>query len=372
MKIVKVDVERIVHADHPGPSWLGEAVIANPMSIYPEYHRRRSSWTAPFFEVLIRLSTDDGVTGYGVTGGGEAVRAIIGEHLARLLIGQEAYDIERLWDQMYRASLPYGRKGLPLFALSGVDMALWDVLGKAQGLPVYKLLGGSTKAQIPVYQTTNDPEDWKEAELLGVKLAMPHGPADGKAGIQRNLALIQACRQTIGPQREIMLDCYMAWDVEYTLRMREAVERYDVRWIEEPLPPDDYRGYEALGKHSSQVAIATGEHEYTRWGFRDLIETGGVSILQPDLAWVGGISETRRICHLASAYHLAVVPHAGGLSAAGLHLIKSQVNAPYAEWVRTWDRERGRPEPVLAGVPDPAAGVINPAEDPGLGIRYAL
>ncbi len=371
MRITQVTVEPLVPREHPAPSWLSASVIANPMSIYPEYYPQRSSWTAPFSQVLVRMTTDEGVMGMGVTGGGEAVRAIVRDHFSRLLIDQDPFDIERLWDQLYRSSLPYGRKGLSAFAISGVDIALWDLLGKIQGRPVYQLLGGSSKRDIPVYQTTNDPADWAESESFGIKLAMPHGPVDGLPGISHNLDLIRACRETIGPERDIMLDCFMAWDVEYTLRMREAVERFGVRWIEEPLPPDDYHGYEALGKHGSAVAIATGEHEYTRWGFRDLIETGGVTILQPDLSWVGGITETRRICALASAYHLAVVPHAGGLTAAGLHLIKSQVNAPYAEWVRTWDRNQERPVAVIQGVPDPIQGKINPSDEPGLGIQYA-
>ncbi|MCY0909980.1 MAG: hypothetical protein OWR62_16525, partial [Sulfobacillus thermotolerans] len=241
---------------------------------------------------------------------------------------------------------------------------------KAQNLPVYKLLGGSTKSQIPVYQTTNDPTDWADSAFFGVKLAIPYGPIDGTEGIQGNVALIKACREAIGPTRDIMLDCYMAWDVNYTLRMIDAVEPLGVRWVEEPLPPDDYHGYEQLGKYSTPVAIATGEHEHTRWGFRELIETGGVTILQPDLAWVGGISETRKICAMASAYGLQVIPHAGGLSAAGLHLIKSQVNVPFAEWVRTWDRDKGRPMSVIRGIPDPENGAINPSDDPGLGMSY--
>ncbi len=370
IKIVSVEAETIHHPDNPPPSWLGESVIANPMSIYPEYYARRSSWTAPLGEIWVTLTTDEGIVGSGITVGGVPAITIIREHFARFLIGQDAFDIERLWDQMFRASLPYGRRGLVIHAISAVDMALWDIVGQVENLPVYKLLGGSTKARIPVYQTTNDPHDWEDPAFFGVKLAMPYGPIDGVEGILGNVKLIKACRDVIGPHREIMLDCYMAWDVGFTLRMIDAVEPLGVRWVEEPLPPDDYHGYERLGKYSTPVAIASGEHEHTRWGFRDLIETGGVSVVQPDLAWVGGISETRKICAMASAYGLTVVPHAGGLSAAGLHLIKSQVNAPYAEWVRTWDRSKGRPVPVIVGVPDPEDGFINPSDAPGLGISY--
>lgn len=360
-------------SSEPGraPSWLSETVIANPMSIYPRYAPRRSLWTARFPSMLVRVETDDGVVGLGSTVGGRAAAAIVNEHFAELLKGEDPSDIERLWDVMWRASLPYGRRGLPVMAISGVDEALWDVLGRAAGVPVYRLLGGACRDDLPIYQTTNDRQDWAELEGFGVKLAIPYGPADGREGLQGNLALVRECRRTIGEGKDIMLDCFMAWDVEYTRRMVDLVEPLGVRWVEEPLAPDDYRGYERLGAMDSPVSVATGEHEYTRYGFATLIGTGGVTILQPDVAWVGGISEARRICHLASAYHLQVIPHAGGLQAGALHLMKSQVNTPAAEWVRTYDRAAGRPRPALEGVPDPVGGRISPSEEPGLGLRIS-
>ena len=351
------------------PSWLGSTVIANPMSIYPQYHSHRSSWSAGFPNVLISITTDDGLVGIGTASGGEATVAIVNGHLVRFLEGADPADIERLWDEMFRSSLPYGRKGLPIMAISGVDEALWDLLGKAAGVPVYRLLGGACRADLPIYQTTNDREDWAEPEGFGIKLALRYGPADGKEGLTRNLELVRECREAVGPELEIMLDCYMGLDVEYTRRLIDLVAPFGVRWVEEPLPPDDYRGYELLGKIDSPVSIATGEHEFTRWGFVTLIETGGVTVLQPDVGWVGGISEARRICALASSYHLKVVPHAGALQAGALHLMKSQVNTPFAEWVRTWDRAKGRPRPAIEGVPDPRGGRIAPSDEPGLGIR---
>ncbi len=370
MRITKVTATPFRPADtRRPPSWLSESRIANPMSIYPAYAARRSSWTARFPATLVRVGTDDGLEGIGTAIGGRASADIINSHFGSLLQGQDPMDIERLWDQMWRASLPYGRRGLPVMAISGVDEALWDLLGKAAGEPVYRLLGGSCRDDLHVYQTTNDPADWAELEGVGVKLAMPHGPADGRPGMLANVALIRACREAIGPERDVMLDCYMAWDVEYTRRMVHLVEELGVRWVEEPLPPDDYHGYERLSRLDSPVAIATGEHEYSRWGFTTLIGTGGVTVLQPDVGWVGGISEARRICQLASCYHLMVVPHAGALQAAALHLMRSQVNTPLAEWVRTWDRAAGRPAPVFEGLPEPVSGRIAPSEEPGLGVR---
>ncbi len=351
------------------PSWLSDTVIANPMSIYPDYYAKRSSWGNRFATVLVEIATDEVVTGLATAYGGEATAALINGHLSGLLVGQDPTDVERLWDEMFRASLPYGRKGLPIMAISGVDNALWDLLGKAADAPVYRLLGGACREDMPVYQTTNDEQDWRSLEGFGVKLAIPHGPADGRDGLHRNVALVRRCREALGDVPEIMLDCFMAFDVEYTRRLIDLIEPYHVRWVEDVLPPDDYRGYEALGRIDTPVSIATGEHEFTRWGFARLIDTGGVSILQPDAQWAGGITETRRICALASAYHLTVVPHAGALQAEALHLMKSQVNTPFAEWVRYWDRDAVRLRSAIEGIPEPVAGRVRPSEEPGLGIR---
>ena len=370
MKILQVETAPLSSTGR-APSWLTTTTIANPMSIYPRYKAERASWGNRFPSIAIRLTTDEGIVGIGTAIGGDASAAIIEQHLAGLLVGEDPMDVERLWDEMFRSTLPYGRKGLPIMAISGVDMALWDIIGKAAGLPVYRMLGGACRDSMAVYQTTNEREDWRAHEGFGIKLAIPCGPADGKDGLTQNVSLIRACRETIGPEPDIMLDCYMAFDVEYTRRLIDRVADLDVRWVEEPLLPDDYHGYEALGKIDSPVAIATGEHEFTRWGFVNLIETGGVQILQPDVAWVGGISEARRICTLASSYHLMVIPHGGALQAGALHLMKSQVNTPIAEWVRTWDRADGRPEPAVAGVPDPENGRISPTDEPGLGIQLS-
>ena len=350
------------------PSWLSETVIANPMSLYPRYAARRSSWMAPFSGLAVIIETDEGIQGLATADGGEAVQIIIEQHFARLLVGEDPTDIERLWDQMFRSSLPYGRKGLSMFAISAVDCALWDIFGKYLKQPVYRLLGGATKEDIPVYETTNDRVDWDNHEFFGVKLAMPYGPADGREGLLKNRDLVKECRERIGDKRDIMLDCYMAWDVEYTIRMLDSVAPYGVRWIEEALPPDNIQGYEKLARYTGPVALATGEHEYSRWGHRDLLATGAISVFQPDINWVGGITETRKICAMASAWGLIVVPHAGGLQAAGIHLIQSQVNCPFAEWVRTWNRDTGRPVAGVLGVPDPEHGHIRPSEEPGLGI----
>jgi L-rhamnonate dehydratase len=371
MRISDVVVNAVKTDDTKPKSWLSESLVANPMSIYPEYKAKRSSWGAKWgSELLVRVMTDDGIEGIGgpVPAGG---RTIIEGHLRNLLLGKDPFDIEMLWDQMYRSSLPYGRKGLPIMAISAIDIALWDIVGKATGLPVYKLLGGKTKESLPVYSTGNDVAFYHQLGFTGFKLAMPHGPVDGWVGMKANLALIEQTREIIGPDGEIMLDCYMAWNVDYTLRMARAMEPYRVRWIEESLPPDDYEGYAEITA-KSEVPIATGEHEYTRWGFKELIARRCCHILQPDLMWVGGISEARKITAMASAWGLDVIPHGGGLHPWGVHFMTSQVNCPLAEWVVVGNQGEENPIrplfPYLDGAPVPENGSIRPTETPGLGI----
>ncbi len=356
----------------PPASWLSESLVANPMSIYPSYKERRSSWSPRWgHDVLVRVETDDGLVGIGGTAPAPAGMIVEG-HLAHLLIGGDPTNVERIWDQMFRASLPYGRKGLPIMAISAVDIALWDLLGKARGLPLFQLLGGKFQDKLPVYVTGNEVGWYKQFGFTRFKLAMPYGPIDGSAGIEGNVALVERTRETAGPAAEIMLDCYMAWNLEFSLRMAEAVRPYNVRWIEECLPPDDYEGYAELTRRAEGVAVATGEHEYTRWGFAELLSRRCCHIVQPDLSWCGGITEACHIAALASARGVQVIPHAGGLQPWGIHWLAAQANMPWAEYVVIASEVDGELRPLFPyfrGVPQPEGGFLVPPDRPGLGIE---
>jgi len=349
-------------------SWLSSTVIANPMSIHPKYYAQRSSWNGPAQAgVVVEITTDEGIVGYGQGGGGPVGKEIVEGHLSRFLLGEDPFNVELLWDQMFRGTLPYGRKGVAIHAISGVDLALWDVIGKAKGEPVWRLIGGRTKDRIPAYATGNETALYKSRGFTRNKLAMPHGPIDGWDGMKKNVELIARTREILGPDGDIMLDCYMAWDVEYTLRMAELIEPYRVRWIEEVLPPDDFDGYAELRQKVRHTAIATGEHEYTRWGHLELLKRRAVDILQPDIHWVGGITEMKKVIALAAAHNVPVIPHAGGTSAGGLAVITSSMSCPMAEVVVVDDPDE-RPQ-LWLGLPQPKDGYIVPPEKPGLGVE---
>jgi L-rhamnonate dehydratase len=313
-------------------SWSTQNVeVANPMSIYPEYKATRSLFfpdpgKVPGFTV--EISTDKGIKGYG--NGGPGGGMIVTDHLTKLLLNEDPFNTERIWDICWRSTMNYGRMGVTMNAISGVDIALWDIIGKATNLPVYRLIGGEVKPRVPAYCTGNDIEQHIEAGFTRLKLAIPHGPADGREGMKTNVELVKRTRQALGPDGDIMLDCWMAWTERYTLEMAELVAPYRVYWMEEVLQPHDYAGFGRLNAAIKSTRIATGEHEYGRYGFRNLLEHNAASVWQPDLNWCGGLTELRRIGALAAAYDIPVIPHGGGLNGA-IHWIIANVNAPWAE-----------------------------------------
>lgn len=360
MRIIDIKVHEIPMS----LSWLSEGLIANPMSIYPRFKEKRSSWFGPMTAAVVEIETDEGIRGLGTVGGGKGKLAapIIDEQFRGLLLGQDPFDIELLWEQMFRASQFYGRRGVVIEVISGIDLALWDVAGKALGQPVYNVIGGRTKDRIPVYVTGNLTEKHLQEGFRHVKLAVPHGPADGSEGLRRNVELVERTRKLIGPDGDIMLDCYMALDVPYTIALAKAVAEYNVLWIEEPVPPDQIDSYRRIKDAVPDVLITGGEHECTRYGFRELIEKRAVDILQPDIYRAGGLSELKKIAAMASAYGLPVIPH--GVGAPTYHFVMATSNAPRAEFVDTF-AQGGRP--ILKNEPQPKGGFIELSAAPGFG-----
>jgi L-rhamnonate dehydratase len=331
VRMVRPKPKKPLPTYEPAPgSWsTGGSEVANPMSIYPKYKPRRELFMADDLgPEVVEIATDKGIKGIGY--GGPGCSFVIEKHLTKLLMGEDPFDVERLWDIMWRSTLYYGRKGLVIHAISAVDLALWDIIGNALGLPVYKLLGGETKSRIPAYCTGNDIEQHLEFGYKRLKLAVPYGPADGREGMKKNVELVKRTRQLLGPEGDIMLDCWMALTEHYTIEFAEMVEPYRVYWMEECLPPDDYAGFGRLSATIKSTQMATGEHEYTRYGFRLLLDYKGAAIWQPDLNWCGGLSEMRHIGALAVAYNIPVIPH-GGWRGGCPHYILATTNSPWCE-----------------------------------------
>lgn len=318
----------------PGESkhWLVDTLISNPMSGYERYKHKRSSWGIGVLgAIFVEIETAAGVVGVATGSGGMPAAWLIQNHFARFLVGEDARKINMLWDQMYRASLPYGRKGVTLMAISAVDLALWDLNGKVRGEPVYNLIGGMARDEISFYCTSPAPDAVKAMGFWGAKVPLPYSPFDGEEGLRANVDFLARHREAIGPDYPLMVDCYMSLTVDYTIRLAEVAKPLNIYWWEEVLSPEDVEGFRQIRQAHPTLKWTTGEHEYSRYGFRRLIEERLVDILQPDVMWVGGLTETLRIAAHAAAYDLTVVPHGSG--PYSYHFIASQTGPAFCEYV---------------------------------------
>ena len=351
--------------------WLIDTPIANPMSVYEEYKSSRVSWGINALgSVIVEVELDNGMIGVGISTGGEPACFIVERHLKRFVVGQSPYNVELIWDQMWRATLPYGRKGLAIQAISAVDLAVWDALGKLREEPVYAMLGGKTKDKLPVYATTIRPDLAQEMGFHGAKMPLMYGPADGKDGLKKNIAMFEQARESVGNDFDLMLDCYMALTVPYTIELAKALAPYDVHWLEECLPPDDYDGFCELQAAVASCLLTGGEHEYSRYGHRELIARKCFDILQPDLTWVGGLTEARRIVAMASAYDIPVIPHGSGIFS--YHLQYAFTNCPMAEFLMM-SPAADQIAPIFGDIfveePLPQDGYLMLPDKPGWGVE---
>lgn len=328
----------------------------------------RMRWFGPFSQlagsILVEIKTTGGLTGYGLGGGGSAAVHVIETHLKDLLLKADPSNIELLWEQMYQSSLFYGRKGLAIHAISGIDLALWDLAGKAANQPVYKLLGGATKDKVAVYLTSKNVEMGVSQGIRAFKLPIDSAPHEGGAGMKRAVDEIEAARKIIGPDSQLMIDVLCRWDVDYTLEMAERLAPSKLYFIEEPLNPDDMAGYAQLCARVRSTKIAHGEHEYTRYGFENVIARKAAHLLQPDITWSGGLTELRKIAALASAHQLPLVPHRGG-SLYGLHFVLATAHCNLAESFGVG--EKGN-DIMAAMSPRFANGYLYPSDKPGFGV----
>ena len=364
--------------------WEGKTVplpphfCTNPMDLLelPEASMR----TFTFHDwLLVEIFTDDGHVGLGNAAlAPQVTKKVIDLHLKPLLLGQDPWDIERLWQHMYRKTLAFGRKGIGMVAISAVDIALWDVLGQAAKQPVYRLLGGRTKTRIPVYasrlysveltELAAEARRYKDEGYRAMKLRFGWGPSDGAVGMRRNLDLVRTVRESVGDEIDLMADAYMGWTLDYAKRMLPLLQPFHLRWLEEPVIPDDIQGYTEL-KSYGRIPLAGGEHEFTLYGFRELLQARALDYIQFDTNRVGGITQARKIAALAEAYSVPVIPHAGQMH--NYHVVMASLNSPMAEYFPIVDVEVGNELfwYVFQGEPKSNNGYINLDDNtPGLGI----
>jgi L-lyxonate dehydratase len=329
--------------------------------------------------LVVEIATDAGHVGIGNAAlAPRLTKQTIDLYLKPLLLGADPFNIEFLWQHMYRKTMAFGRKGVGMTAMSAVDIALWDILGKATGQPVFRLLGGRTKRTIPVYASrlysqplddlADEAKTYKDDGYRAMKLRFGWGPVDGAAGMQKNVDLVRTVREVVGDGVDIMADAYMGWNLDYARRMVPLLEPFNLRWLEEPVIPDDLHGYIAL-KALGRIPIAGGEHGFTQYEFRDLLEARAVDYIQFDTNRVGGITQARKISALAESFAVPVVPHAGQMH--NYHIVMASLNSPMAEYFPPVDVEVGNELfwYIFDGEPVAKNGAIDLRDDvPGLGL----
>ncbi|HXC92293.1 MAG TPA: mandelate racemase/muconate lactonizing enzyme family protein [Stellaceae bacterium] len=345
--------------------------------------------------LLVEVETDAGITGIGEAGVGGGSAAHVVEHQLRpLLLGEDPLLIEGLWQKMFARTRQFGRRGIVMNALSGVDIALWDIAGKVARMPVYRLLG-ACRERVEAYASGGFYQEGKSADDLageaegyraqgfrGMKMKIGRNPSTQthlrhlaansrlcEVEPEEDIARVAAVRKALGPKAKLMVDANCAWSPAMAIEMGRALEPYRLYWIEEPVATDDIDGSARVAA-ALATPVAGYETEIGLYGFRELITRGAVDIVQPDLAWSGGFSECRRIAALAQAHHLMVAPHAFAgavLLAASLHFAAATPNALALEFDRNPNglRDELLKEPFQID----ADGTIPLPERPGLGIE---
>ncbi|MBS58131.1 MAG: hypothetical protein CL735_05150 [Chloroflexi bacterium] len=352
--------------------------FVSPMDKY-NYDKKSKSWTANWDRVACLVTAEDGTWGLGITLHSGPVCSIINDHFSQLLIGENPMATEKLWDMMRRASSPYGTAGITSYAISAVDNAIWDLKGKLIGKPVYELLGGPVKNDIFCYASntllkykTSDYIDWfLELGFKAVKVFLRHGPDEGISGLNKNIEIVAKTREQIGPDIELAVDSWMSSNIEYAVRLSEGLKPFKIKWLEDYMLPEDMDSYSKIRQRIPGQILATGEHWYNIHPFSDAAGRGLVDILQPDVQWVGGITASVRICHIAEAHGLTVIGHGGMNYPYGQHLAYSMPVIPWGE------RSEGVSPPgvplkemvVLPGTSVIKNGKVRPSDAPGFGIE---
>jgi D-galactarolactone cycloisomerase len=301
-------------------------------------------WVKQRSTMIVEVITDEGITGWGESlchglQPPQIAAVIINSALKPIVLGQDAFDVDVLWERMYNLTRPFGQKGAVPNAISAIDIALWDCIGRALGKPVHKLLGGAYRTAVRPYATgfyRIEGQPYPKAAVAEAREHIEKGFTAMKLkigfGVEEDIDYILAVRDGVGPDVMLMLDANHAYNVSSAGRILKAIEKANIHWFEEPISPEDIDGYREL-KGLTATYIAAGENEFTKYGFREWICRRAVDVLQPDLCSAGGFTECKKILALAQAWHMMLVPHVWGSGiglAASLQFLATVPPAPLA------------------------------------------
>jgi len=334
-------------------------------------------------DLIIKVETDEGITGYGEVDTAPYVgKAVVDAYMSHgtcfglreIVLGNDPFDYEQIWNEMWAKTYYYGRSGPVIHVMSGIDMAIWDIMGKSAGKPVHKLLGGSYVQKVRPYASALMPEHKDDVKAMVEKYvssgytAIKFGWGPLGYDIKRDLELVETARKSAAGHIEIMIDIGKRYTLKQAMQVARAMEQMNIFWLEEPLAAEDYTGYRRLTE-STTMRIATGEEESGRLAFARLIRESGVDVIQPDISRCGGLTEAKKIASLAADNHITLVPHAfktGILVAASIQLIAALPGVPFLEFSVTESAIR---KELLLKPFVQKDGFVAVPETPGLGIE---
>ena len=380
MRISKIRARNIGFSR--SPVTLRRNLVTNT-SQFDDFESRARGWFGPVMCTLVEIESDDGLVGIGTAGAFHgAAKSIIEDYYADLILGEDPRRHEYLWQRMYRTTVRFGRSGSPMAAISALDIACWDLHGKAEGKPVCDLIGGRTQSRVPCYVSrlyaledldllAEEARRWQALGFVRMKQRFGFGPKDGPEGMRRNVELVRTVREAVGDDVELAADAYMGWDVGYTMEMAKMLREFKLSWIEEPLMPHEIEGYVELKLRCPWQRWSCGEHSYGKWEFKELMDRRAVDILQFDTNRVGGITEAVKICAIAEASGLPVIPHSN--EAHNTHVIFSRPAhvCPLVEYFPNVEPDTGNELfwKLFRGLPEAENGSLSLDSTPGLGIE---
>ncbi len=356
----------------------------NPIHLYPDLHYgvpAKAGRSGPGMLVL-QVETDEGIEGVSSTGYAAAsAYSYIENVLAPLVVGEDPFRTEWLWEKMFRQSIAWAREGISSSAISLIDVALWDLKGKALNQPVYNLLGGKTRDRIRAYAShlyvyasgSRDPDlgplreeaaMYVEQGFTAVKQRFGFGPWDGIEGTKKNRAVVETVRKAIGDDIELMVDCCRSYDADYAIKMMHMVEEFNLNWLEEPVQPHDHAGYVKV-RQAASMPISGGENEYSKQAFYRWAELGCADIWQPDVDRAAGITEVQKIVHMAASHGIPVIPHGGWMT--NFHMVMANINIPMAEYFPPQKENAGFQ--IFHDEPLARDGYLELSDKPGFGLE---
>ena len=368
VRVVQINAPVVQPGPDTKPGWNSYAIRSKPIARYSDYTRVDGNQPGTVGKAWVQITAEDGTYGLGSCALGPMAAPLIDYFIAPMIEGREAFAIELINDLMWRSHEAF-QGGIATAAQSAVDIALWDLKGKLLERPVYEMIGGPSRKKIELYATGDDLEWMRELGFKRFKISNPFFYEEGAEGLAKLEEHVARSREIVGDDAELMLNPVMSFNADMALRVAERLRPYNLRWFEEPLPAWDLEGHKELKRAMTWTALATGEHHFGRKAFQQLISARAVDIIQPDIEWTGGFSETLKIYTYAEAAGVETITHIGGNTAWGQHFAYAMPESSQAEWFM--DTNVGLPvgDKQMPGVPAMKDGVVVPSDAPGFGLE---